>query len=123
MNPDVRDVLTGEVGLTPRQADIYLLVNTEGKMDCADMASRLGINVDDARSAADSLVKLGGFIEYDSTRYEAMHPRFTAVNMYRRACERSGRAFGRNNAVDNIGVALEQPYEDARTNKDGRGLQ
>lgn len=123
MNPDVRDVLISEVGLTGRQADVYLLVNVEGKMDPAKMASSLGIDTDDARSAANSLVKLGGFIEYDRTRYEAMHPRFTAVNMYRRTCERSGRAFGRNKAVDNIGVALEQPYEDARTNKDGRGSQ
>lgn len=123
MNRDVRDALMCEVGLTPRQADVYLLVNVEGKMDCIRMASRLGIDTDDARATADSLVKLGGFIEYDGTRYEAMHPRFTAVNMYRRACEKSGKKFGRNKAVDNIGVALEQPYEDARTNKDGRGRQ
>lgn len=121
MNPEVLNALMGDVGLTRRQADVYLLVNVEGKMDADRMASRLGIDAADARRAADSLVALGGFIEYDQTRYEAMHPRFTAVNMYRRACERSGRAFGRNKAVDNIGVLLEQPYDDARTNKDGRG--
>ena len=121
--PEVRDTLMREVGLTPQQTDVYLLVNMEGKMDAAKMASRLGMDAGDARRAADSLVSLGGFIEYDQTRYEAMHPRFTAVNMYRRACERNGKTFGRNKAVDNIGVMMEPPYDDARTNKDGRRSQ
>jgi hypothetical protein len=44
-----------------------------------------------------------------------MHPRFTAVNMYRRLCKREGIEFKRNKIVDNIGVILEKPYDDART--------
>jgi hypothetical protein len=123
MRPEVRNSLIAEVCLTPEQADVYLLVNVEGRMDPAAMAARLGITPGDARRLADSLVGLGGFIEYDQTRYEAMHPRFTAVNMYRRACERRGIPFGRNRAVDSIGVELEQPYEGARTNMAGRGSQ
>jgi len=47
--------------------------------------------------------------------FEAMHPRFTAVNMYRKMCEREKIDFKRNVIVDNIGVALEKTYEDART--------
>ena len=120
MRPEVRNCLISEVHLTPEQADVYLLVNVEGRMDPSGMAARLGITPEDARRLADSLVDLGGFIEYDQTRYEAMHPRFTAVNMYRRACERRGVPFGRNKDVDNIGVELERPYEDARTNMAGR---
>jgi len=46
-----------------------------------------------------------------------MHPRFTAVNMYRRMCERNNKEFSKNVTVDNIGIALEKPYEDARTKK------
>lgn len=123
MRPAVRRSLVGEVGLTGEQADVYLLVNVEGRMDPARMAARLGVDAGSARRAADSLVELGGFIKYNDTQYEAMHPRFTAVNMYRRACERRGVEFGRNDAVDNIGVALEQPYDDARTNKDGGAVR
>ena len=48
-------------------------------------------------------------------RFEALHPRFAAVNMYRRRCERMGVRPGRNRAVDGIGAALERPYDDART--------
>ena len=47
--------------------------------------------------------------------FEAMHPRFTAVNMYRRMCEREKIAFKRNKIVDNIGVILERSYDYART--------
>ena len=49
------------------------------------------------------------------TEFEAMHPRFTAVNMYRKMCEREHIEFKRNKIVDSIGVILEQPYDDART--------
>ena len=49
------------------------------------------------------------------TEYEAMHPRFTAVNMYRRMCERENIDFKKNSVVDNIGIALEEPYDDVRT--------
>ena len=31
---------------------------------------------------------LGAFIDISETEFEAMHPRFTAVNMYRKMCER-----------------------------------
>ena len=44
-----------------------------------------------------------------------MHPRFTAVNMYRRMCERENIDFKKNLVVDNIGIALEEVYDDART--------
>ena len=44
-----------------------------------------------------------------------MHPRFTAVNMYRKMCEREKIEFKKNLTVDNIGVSLEKPYDDART--------
>jgi len=44
-----------------------------------------------------------------------MHPRFTAVNMYRRMCERENIEFKRNKIADSIGVILEKFYEDART--------
>ncbi len=29
---------------------------------------------------------LGAFIDISETEFEAMHPRFTAVNMYRKVC-------------------------------------
>ena len=60
-------------------------------------------------------MKIGAFIDITETEFEAMHPRFTAVNMYRRMCERENIEFKRNKIVDNIGVFLEKPFDDART--------
>jgi len=37
------------------------------------------------------------------------------VNMYRKMCEREKVEFKRNVTVDNIGIVLERPYDDART--------
>ncbi len=47
---------------------------------------------------------LGAFIDISETEFEAMHPRFTAVNMYRKMCEREHIEFKQNKIVDNIGV-------------------
>jgi len=48
------------------------------------------------------------------TEFEAMHPRFTAVNMYRRMCERENIDFKKNLVVDNIGIALEELNDEER---------
>ena len=60
-------------------------------------------------------MSFGAFIDISPTEFEAMHPRFTAVNMYRKMCERQNIEFKQNKIVDNIGVILEKPYDDART--------
>lgn len=107
--------LVSEVGLEPLQARAYLLVTCSGRMTPQQMAGPLGIPEDAARDIAQGLVSLGAFIDFSGTEFEAMHPRFTAVNMYRRRCERENMAFGQNRTVDNIGAILEGPYDDART--------
>ena len=111
---DVLDVLTNEIGLTATQAHLYLAITTQGRMDCPAMAESLSISADEACAAAESLVNLGALIEYNDTEYEAMHPRFTMVNMYRRASGARGVPTGRNQNVDNAGAALEEPYYAAR---------
>jgi len=107
--------LVNEVKLNPIEAKVFLLVTTKGKMDVSQIASDLGITKDDALSVAKKLVVLGGFIDMSETTFEAMHPRFTAVNMYRKMCAREHIEFKKNLIVDNIGVALERPYDHART--------
>ena len=84
-------------------------------MSYTTIAEKLKISLDDALKTAKDLMTLGAFIDLSETEFEAMHPRFTAVNMYRRMCERENIEFKRNKIVDNIGVILEQPYDDART--------
>ena len=107
--------LIDEVKLTNIEAKIFLLVTLNGKMTPEKIASELGISTELASDSAKKLVLQGGFIEISQNEFEAMHPRFTAVNLYRRMCEREKIEFKKNILVDNIGVALEKYYERART--------
>ena len=111
----IKNDLISEIRLTQSQAEVFLLVTLEGKMPASQISKSLKISVDDALEISQKLVELGGFIDMPETEFEAMHPRFTAVNMYRRMCERENIDFKKNLIVDNIGIALEEPYDDVRT--------
>ncbi|MFY9299975.1 MAG: hypothetical protein WAO91_02125 [Candidatus Nitrosotenuis sp.] len=107
--------LVDHIRLSPIEAKVFLLVTTKGKMDAKQIASDLGISYDESIGVAKNLIERGGFIDLSETVFEAMHPRFTAVNMYRKMCLKENIPFKKNLAVDNIGVALEGHYERART--------
>jgi len=111
----IKNDLISEVRLTNSQAEVFLLVTLNGKMSVSQISKSLEISADDALEISQKLIELGGFIDMPETEFEAMHPRFTAVNMYRRMCERENIDFKKNLVVDNIGIALEEPYDDART--------
>ncbi len=111
----IEEDLTSVIKLTNLQAKIFLLIVTEGKMTAKKISDRLRISIDDANSIGKQLIELGSLIEISENEFEAMHPRFTAVNMYRKMCEREKVEFKRNVTVDNIGIVLERPYDDART--------
>lgn len=107
--------LISEIKLTPVQAKAYLLVTWYGKMSSSQIAEKLKISSESAQKTATDLMGLGAFIDISETEFEAMHPRFTAVNMYRKMCERENIDFKKNSIVDNLGIALEEPYDDVRT--------
>ena len=107
--------LISEIKLTNLQAKLFLLIVTEGKMISQKIGDKLGISTVEASTIGKQLIELGGLIEITENEFEAMHPRFTAVNMYRKMCEKEKIEFKRNKIVDNIGVVLEKPYDDART--------
>ena len=111
----IKNDLISEVRLTKNQTEVFLLVTLNGKMSVSQISKSLEISVDDALETSQKLIELGGFIDMPKTEFEAMHPRFTAVNMYRKMCERENIDFKKNSIVDNIGIALEEPYDDVRT--------
>jgi len=111
----IKNDLISEVRLTKNQAEVFLLVTLNGKMPVSQISKSLEISVDDALQTSQKLIELGGFIDMSETEFEAMHPRFTAVNMYRKMCERENIDFKKNSIVDNIGIALEESYDDVRT--------
>ena len=111
----IEKILISEIKLTAIQAKIFLLVVSKGKMSSKQISENLKISSDDALDNSKNLMDLGAFIDMPNDEFEAMHPRFTAVNMYRKMCEREKIEFKKNLTVDNIGISLEKPYDDART--------
>ena len=111
----IENLLVSEIRLSSIQARIFLLVVTHGKMNAENIAKQLEISADEALANSKKLMELGAFIDMPDNEFEAMHPRFPAVNMYRKMCEREQIEFKKNLKVDNIGVILEKPYDDVRT--------
>jgi hypothetical protein len=111
----ITKTLVSEIKLTENQAKIFLHIVIHGRMNTTQISNDLHISFDDATQNSKKLVELGGFIDMPNNEFEAMHPRFTAVNMYRKMCEREQKEFKKNLDIDNIGVALEVSYDDART--------
>ena len=111
----IEKILISEIKLTEIQAKIFLLIVTKGKMSSKQISENLEISSSDALDNSKNLMDLGAFIDMPNDEFEAMHPRFTAVNMYRKMCEREKIEFRKNLTVDNIGISLEKPYDDART--------
>jgi hypothetical protein len=60
-------------------------------------------------------VKKGMLIETSLKEYESLHPRFAASNRYRMLCEEENIELRKNVKIDNIGRALQDQYESART--------
>jgi len=112
---EITNTLVSEIKLTEAQAKIFLHIVIHGRMDTSQISSDLNISLEEIIINCKKLVELGGFIEMPNDEFEAMHPRFTAVNMYRKMCEREQKEFKKNLNIDNIGVALEVSYDDART--------
>jgi len=111
----IKNDLISEIRLTQSQAEVFLLVTLGGKMPTSQISRSLKISVEAALETSQKLVELGGFIDMPETEFEAMHPRFTVVNMYRKMCERENIDFKKNSIVDNLGIALEEQYDDVRT--------
>ena len=111
----IEKTLISEIKLTDIQAKIFLLIVTRGKMSAKQISENLKISLSNASDNSKNLMDLGAFIDMPNDEFEAMHPRFTAVNMYRKMCEREKIEFRKNLTVDNIGISLEKPYDDART--------
>jgi sugar-specific transcriptional regulator TrmB len=113
---NVEQAIISELRITEDETRVFLAIVKNGKMDSARISDLLGwASEQRALEAAKSLVKRGMVIDITKTEFESLHPRFAITNRYRRRCEEDGIAFKKNLRVDNIGILLEGPYENART--------
>jgi DNA-binding MarR family transcriptional regulator len=111
---NVETAIIEELKITGDEAHAFVAIVKKGRMDAAKIAKALGWDEQRAKTVAKSLVGRGMIIELNA-EYESLHPRFAITNRYRRRCAEDGIPFKKNLRVDNIGIVLERPYEDART--------
>ncbi|MDP8887750.1 MAG: helix-turn-helix domain-containing protein [Thermoproteota archaeon] len=113
---NMEQVITSELKISEDEAKVYIAIVKTGKMDPTKISIALGWSDEQrALAVAKSLVNRGMVIEITKTEFESLHPRFAITNRYRRRCEEEGIPFKKNLKIDNIGIALERPYENART--------
>lgn len=113
---NAEQTIVSELKISGDEAKAFLSIVMKGRMDAARLSGALGWSDEQrALTAAKSLVGRGMVIEITKTEFESLHPRFAITNRYRRRCEEDGIPFKKNLKVDNIGIILEKPYEDART--------
>lgn len=112
---NVEQAIIEELRITQEEARAYVAIVKNGKMDAARISRAIGIDEKQAQAVAKSLVGRGMVIEITATEFESLHPRFAVTNRYRRRCAEDGIPFKKNLRVDNIGIVLEKPFEDART--------
>ena len=112
---NVEQAIIEELRIGEDEARAYVMIVKTGKMDAQQIAASLSWDEKRAQAAAMSLVGRGMVIEITKTEFESLHPRFACTNRYRRRCNEDGIPFKKNLRVDNIGIVLEKPYDDART--------
>lgn len=112
---NVEQALIEELKVSPEEAQVYVAIVKGGKMNAAKISKKIGIDEKHAQEIGKSLVSRGMVIEITATEFESLHPRFAVTNRYRRRCAEDNIPFKKNLRVDNIGIVLERPFEDART--------
>jgi predicted transcriptional regulator len=114
-NKNVEEFLISELKLTKEESKTFLFLLKNGRKDVKKIAESVESSEKEASDAAESLVAKGMIINISRSEYESLHPRFAISNRYRRRCEEDNIPFGKNLLIDNIGIILERPFEDART--------
>ncbi len=108
--------MISELKISENEAKVFVAIVKNGKMDAATISRILGWNDEErALRTAKSLMARGMIIDITKTEFESLHPRYAITNRYRRRCAEDGIPFKKNLLVDNMGIVLEKPYEDART--------
>jgi sugar-specific transcriptional regulator TrmB len=112
---NLEKILGIELKLSADESRTFLFIVRNGKKTPRRIHDALQVTLPEARRVANSLVEKGMLIEVSPGVYESLHPRFAASNRYRTLCEEENIEFKKNSRIDNIGLILEDEYENART--------
>ena len=112
---NIEEFLKSKLKLSEEESKAFLFIVKNGKKHTEKIAESLKLSEEESNKVAKSLVEKGMIINISQSEYESLHPRFAISNRYRRLCEENNSIFKKNLQIDNIGIILERPFEDART--------
>ena len=111
---NAEEVIIYELGVSAEESRIFIHIVKNGRVTIDQISSLIGCSHERGSQLANSLVNNGMIIEIKSNEYECLHPRFAITNRYRKRCEEDNIVFKKNSKIDNIGLVLETPYNNAR---------
>ena len=112
---NVEKEIVSELKISKEEAKVFVSIVEKGKMDLEQISNISGSSIKEAKRIAESLITKGMIIEFSSSEYESLHPRFAITNRYKKRCQEDNITFKKNMKIDNIGKILERPYDHART--------
>jgi predicted transcriptional regulator len=109
------NIFETELQLEKLEIEVFLLILNKGMIKIEQISIDLSLDKLDCIKIIESLIKKGMVIEYSKNLFEIFHPRFAIINRYKRLCLSNNIKFQKNSLIDSLAIALEKPYDAART--------
>lgn len=84
-------------------------------MNLEQLSFHLDLDRTQCKKIIESLITKNMIIEYSPNLFETFHPRFAVINRYKKLCIENKIALQKNSLIDNLAIALEKPFNAART--------
>ena len=115
LNNKSYNIFKKELQLTDMEIEIFLIIINKGMMNLEQLSVNLGLDKSQCKKIIESLISKNMIIEYSTNLFETFHPRFAIINRYKRLCLENRIALQKNLLIDNLAIALEKPFNAART--------
>ena len=115
LNNKYYNIFKTELQLSDVEIKVFLLIISKGMMSLEQLSSNLDLDKSQCKKIIESLIIKNMIIEYSTNLFETFHPRFAIINRYKRLCIENKIALQKNLIIDNLAIALEKPFDSART--------
>ena len=115
LNNKYYNIFKTELQLSDLEIKVFLLIISKGMMSLEQLSSNLDLDKSQCKKIIESLIIKNMIIEYSTNLFETFHPRFAIINRYKRLCIENKNALQKNLIIDNLAIALEKLFDDART--------
>ncbi|HEX2407978.1 MAG TPA: hypothetical protein VHJ38_12315 [Nitrososphaeraceae archaeon] len=115
LNNKYNNIFKRELQLSDLEIEIFLLIIYKGMMSIEQLSINLQLDESQCKKIIESLITKNMIIEYSTNLFETFHPRFAIINRYKRLCIEKKIGLQKNLIIDNLAIALEKPFDAART--------